>query len=87
MNEQERQLLIKQLRYRTWHRGCKETDLLLGKFSDKYIEDFDDQQLKQLQAICDADDWDLYAWITDALPIPEAYDNEIMRMLKEFDCS
>ncbi|MCH2037688.1 MAG: succinate dehydrogenase assembly factor 2 [Rickettsiales bacterium] len=87
MERQERELLVKKLRYRTWHRGCKETDILLGKFSDQYIADFDDTQLMQLKEICEVDDWDLYAWITGSKPIPEEYNNEVMQLILKFDCS
>ena len=87
MTSDERQLLIKKLRYRSWHRGCKETDILLGKFCDHYIEDFDDTELLQLQEICEADDWDLYAWLTKNAPIPPEYNNSVMQKIMTFDLS
>tara|TARA_B100000902_G_C26422370_1_gene487459 strand:- start:68 stop:334 length:267 start_codon:yes stop_codon:yes gene_type:complete len=31
---------LNKLRYRSWHRGTKEADLLLGKFFDLNIENF-----------------------------------------------
>ena len=31
---------VKRLLYQSFHRGCKETDALLGKFSRKYLSDF-----------------------------------------------
>ena len=85
MQTSEREILIKKLLYRTWHRGCKETDILLGEFCNKYINDFDDQQLLQLYEICEVDDWDLYAWITGKTDIPEEFNNEIMSMIMNFN--
>lgn len=80
-----RALLIKKLRYRSWHRGCKETDILLGQFCDHYIDDFDDEELEQFVEICEADDWDLYSWITRTTPLPEEHRHKkIFQLLMEF---
>ena len=40
--------LINQIIYRSSHRGSKEMDLLLGNFVKKYINVFDDKDLKDL---------------------------------------
>ena len=48
--------LIKQLLYRSNYRGCKETDILLGKFfSDKYLE-LDDDELEVYRRFIEEDD-------------------------------
>ncbi|MEM7617121.1 MAG: succinate dehydrogenase assembly factor 2 [Pseudomonadota bacterium] len=85
MDPEERKILIKKLRYQTWHRGCKETDILLGHFCDKFIEEFDDEELQQLIQICDIDDWDLYSWLTRKAPVPDEYNNKIMQKLMQFN--
>ena len=35
----------RRLRYQSWYRGCKETDILFGKFADAWIDRFDADQL------------------------------------------
>ena len=46
----------KRLRYRAWHRGTKEMDLVLGPFCDANIEGYDTATLDRLEALMnDAD--------------------------------
>lgn len=80
----ERDKLIKRLQYQSYHRGCKETDLFLGEFAKKYLENFSDEELKQFEAILDEDDWDIYAWITGAQVLPENHNNNVGKLFMSF---
>ena len=40
------EIFKKRLIYRASYRGTKEMDILLGKFVNKHIDDFDEDQLK-----------------------------------------
>ena len=44
-------ILKKKILYRSYHRGTKEMDLLLGKFVNKYINLFNDIELKELESL------------------------------------
>ena len=46
-----KEILIKQLLYRSKHRGCKETDILLGKFAEEKITNFSDEKLNLYQKL------------------------------------
>ena len=46
--------------YRANYRGTKEMDKLLGSFTKKYIDQFDEQELKFLCDLLDYDDENLY---------------------------
>ena len=82
------EILRKRLIFRSWHRGCKETDLVLGRFCDRYINDFNEADLARFDAILEEDDADLYKWLTGALPIPERMkDNPVFELLLHFDVS
>ena len=48
--------LIKQIIYRSSHRGSKEMDLLLGNFVKKYINVFDDKDLSDLYELLSIED-------------------------------
>jgi antitoxin CptB len=76
---------LKRLLYQSFHRGCKETDALLGKFSRKYLNDFTDQEIDQYEAFINEDDWDIYAWIVGQQPFPTEHDNKVTRLLRDFD--
>lgn len=66
-------LLIKTLLYRSLHRGCKETDILLGKYAVEKINDFDDDKLDTYSKFVLEDDAYLYDWILDKSTIPSEY--------------
>ena len=46
----------KRLLYRASYRGTKEMDILLGKFVNKYIGDFNEAHLKELEDFLNFDD-------------------------------
>lgn len=73
LNSEERQLRLKRLRFRSWHRGCKETDLILGRFSDARLPKLCDADLAALEALLEEDDADIWDWLTGRVPPPEAY--------------
>ena len=52
--------LKKKIIYRSNYRGTKEMDKLLGAFTDKYINQLEVNDLKDLQKLLDIDDDDLY---------------------------
>lgn len=53
----------KRLKFRSWHRGTKEMDLLLGPFADACLDGFDAARLAEYEAILDLPEPDLYEWI------------------------
>ena len=57
--------LKKQIIYRSNHRGTKEMDLLLGNFVKKYVNDFNDKELKNLYDLLMIEDELIYRWYFD----------------------
>ena len=53
----------KRLRYRAWHRGTKEMDLILGPFADANVEHFDTAELDRLEALMSEEDPPLLKWV------------------------
>lgn len=66
-----RELWLKRLRYRSWHRGCKETDLVLGRFCDRMLETMNEAQLTLFETLLDEDDADIWNWLTEKTPCPK----------------
>lgn len=54
---------FKRLRYRSWHRGCKETDLILGNFSETQLEGLDPELLIIYEQLLDENDADIWNWL------------------------
>ena len=74
----------KRLLFRSWHRGTKESDLLLGSLAEPHLAAFSDAQLDLYEALLDNDDGDLFDWITGRGISSPGHDGEIMRMLQNF---
>ncbi len=76
----------KKLLFRSWHRGCKETDLLLGHFCDAYLPTMTMEELHQFEAVLELDDADLYRWYTGEMPPPaEAASNPMLARVLAFE--
>ena len=57
---EELEIFKKKLLYRATYRGTKEMDILLTKFVQKYINSFNDEQLKQLEKFLEFEDEIIY---------------------------
>ena len=83
----DRELRIKRLLYKSWHRGCKETDLILGGFSQKYLKGFTDEELDLYESFINEDDWDIYAWLTQNKTFPQEHVNKVTDLLRSYDAT
>ena len=75
----------KRLKYRSWHRGTKELDLFLGAFADRYLGRLSPEQILRYETILDANEHEIYAWLSGRAPVPPAYDNDVMAMILKFN--
>lgn len=72
----------KRLRFRAWHRGTREMDLLFGGFADRHLAALSEAQLDRFERLLENSDPELYAWLTGREPIPGEYDHDVMALLK-----
>jgi antitoxin CptB len=75
----------KRLIYRSRYRGILESDMLLGRFADRYVATMDDVQLDRYEALLEESDPDLLAWIAGAVPVPAHHDHGLFRLLQSFE--
>lgn len=74
----------KRLLFRSWHRGTRESDLILGRFADQHLTGFDEAQLDRYEALLDCSDADIFDWVSGrAMPPPE-HDHDLTRLLISF---
>lgn len=85
MTDQTRENRIKRLYYQSWHRGCKETDLLFGRFADTALPKLDDAGLDQYESLLAEDDGNLWKWFSGELPLPADLDTPIWKLLVEIN--
>ena len=74
----------KRLSFRSWHRGTRESDLILGRFADAHLAQFDDGQLDRYEALLECSDADLFDWITGRAAPPPEHDHDVTRLLISF---
>ena len=75
---------LKKLKFRAWHRGFVEADLILGPFADAHLEKMSPAQLDDFETLIDQPDQDLYAWIIGREPTPEVFETEVMDLIRSF---
>ena len=66
-----RDIRLKRLRIRSWRRGIKEMDLILGAFADSRLSDLDAAELDLFEALLGENDHDLYQWVSGQTAPPE----------------
>ncbi|MEI6559091.1 MAG: succinate dehydrogenase assembly factor 2 [Rhodospirillaceae bacterium] len=74
----------KRLRFRAWHRGMRESDLLLGNFADAHAGGFDEAQLDRFETLLEVADADIYNWYAGREPVPPEYNHDVMALLQAF---
>ncbi len=79
-----KEILIKQIIYRSSHRGSKEMDLLLGNFVKKYVNDFNDKELKNLYDLLMIEDELIYRWYFDKKLNDNIPNTRVSNLLKKY---
>jgi antitoxin CptB len=74
----------RKLLFRSWHRGTREADLIMGRFADAHIGAFSHVELDEYEHLLEALESDLLAWLTGVSAVPPASDTAMLRRLREF---
>lgn len=74
----------KRLRFRSWHRGTREMDLILGRFADAHIATMSAEQLDRYAALLENSDPDIYEWLVGRAVPPAAADTDVLELLRRF---
>ncbi len=74
----------KRLLFRSWRRGTREMDLILGRFADAAIASLTEDEQTQFERLLDLPDPDLYAAFTGDRPIPEGWPRPLFLRIKAF---
>ncbi|WP_425092075.1 succinate dehydrogenase assembly factor 2 [Tropicimonas sp. S265A] len=71
--DEPRETRIKRLKIRSWRRGIKEMDLILGGYADAHLAEMSDEDLDAFDRLLKENDQDLYQWVSGQAPVPEAH--------------
>ncbi|MEP0945181.1 MAG: succinate dehydrogenase assembly factor 2 [Rhizobiaceae bacterium] len=74
----------KKLLFRSWHRGMREMDYVLGTFANHAIADMNDDELADFEMLMQLPDPDMYKWLSGSVPVPGNFDNELVRKIRQF---
>jgi antitoxin CptB len=74
----------RKLLFHAWHRGMRETDLILGRFADATVPQLTDAELAQFEHLMEVPDRELLAWVTGEADVPAAYQTPLFQRLRDF---
>ena len=85
MDPMNRDARLKRLRFRAWHRGTQEADLLIGGFFDRYHPGWAEPQIAWFEALLEEQDVDILAWAIGTATAPERFQGPMLGELKRLD--
>jgi antitoxin CptB len=74
----------KRLLFRSWHRGIREMDLVLGKFADTHIATLSEGELDEYERWLEVPDQKIYGWVNGAQAVPPEFDTALFARLRDF---
>jgi antitoxin CptB len=80
VSAEDRAVRLKRLRIRSWRRGTREMDLILGGYADEALETLDLAGLDGFEALLEEDDHDLYLWVAGSGDVPERHAGTVARL-------
>lgn len=81
MSEHDDAARRRRLRFRAWHRGTKEMDLILGTYADRHLAAMDEDELAAFERLLDEPDRELFSQIS-AEAEPEGEHAPLLRRLR-----
>ncbi len=85
MELMDRTARLKRLRFRAWHRGTKEADLMIGGFFDRYGETWSEAEIGWFEALLEEQDVDIMAWAIGTQAPPERFEGPMMRRMNDLN--
>lgn len=81
----DRETRLKRLRFRAWHRGVKEADLMIGGFFDAHHAGWNDAEIATFEALLEEQDVDIMAWAMGVEPVPGRYDGAMFDTMRKLN--
>lgn len=81
----DRDSRLRRLRFRAWHRGTQEADLLIGGFFDRHHRAWSDADIAWFEALLEEQDVDIMAWAIGTEAPPGRFDGPMMGRLRSLD--
>jgi len=78
--EETAEARLKRMAMRSWRRGTKEMDLVLGPWADAHLAGLSAMELEVYEALLAENDQDLMAWILGQTPPPVQIADQLARI-------
>lgn len=79
------EIRLRRLKFRSWHRGIKEMDLILGHFADTVLPTLAPDEIDQYEALIEIEDTSLYNWVTGREKTPPEHDTPLFARIRSFN--
>lgn len=70
--------------YRSWHRGTKELDLILGNFIENNISSMKEEEIKLYEDLLASEDPEIYNWIVKSENPPNKSLNILIKKIRSY---
>ena len=81
----DRDSRLKRLRFRAWHRGTREADMLIGGYFDRHHLGWSDAEIGWFETFLEEQDVDILAWAIGTAAAPARWQGSMMKRLQALD--
>ena len=81
----DRDIRLKRLKFRAWHRGTREADMMIGGFFDAHGAGWDANEIRWFEAFLEEQDVDIMAWALRVQPAPDQWAGKMMDAFQKLD--
>lgn len=81
----DRDTRLKRLRFRSWHRGTREADMVVGGFFDHASAGWSEDEIAWYERLMDEQDVDILAWAMRTGPVPADFDGPMIAAMQRLD--
>ena len=76
---------IKRTRFRAWHRGTREADMMVGGFFDAHHLAWTPEEFDWFEALIEEQDVDIMGWAIGSIACPPEWDGPMMQAMRSIN--
>jgi antitoxin CptB len=81
----DRETRLKRLKFRSWHRGTREADMMIGGFFDIHSAHWSDAEMDWYENFLEEQDVDIMAWAMGTQDVPAKWAGPMMDAFCKLD--
>jgi antitoxin CptB len=79
--DEAHQARLRKLKFRSWHRGTREMDFVLGRFADAQLETLTGEELDQYERLLEIPDTEFLFFVTGERAVPAELDCPLLQRI------